>query len=137
MFDLFSPDRMSRLADEPLATDRPEATMSLADLFTWMQAAVWDDLRPGTTSIDPVHRALQRRYTNLLVAFSLAPSFVVQAIGYPSDTAPLARYELRRLAGRVDAILHAGQLDVATRAHLEDVQSRVHHALDPNATRGA
>jgi len=137
MFDLFSPDRMSRLADEPLATDRPAATMSLADLFTWMQAAVWDDLRPRTTSIDPVHRALQRRYTNLLVAFSLAPSFVVQAIGYPSDTAPLARYELRRLAERVDAQLHERQLDVATRAHLEDVQSRVHHALDPNATRGA
>jgi hypothetical protein len=111
--------------------------MSLADLFGWTQASVWDDLRPGLTTIDPVHRALQRRYTNLLVAFSLAPSFVVEAIGYPSDTSPLARYELRRLGNRVDAELNDSHLDVITRAHLEDVQSRVHRALDPNATRGA
>jgi hypothetical protein len=137
MFRLFSPSVMSRLADAQLKTNDPTSTMSLADLFGWTQASVWDDLRPGLTSIDPVHRALQRRYTNLLVAFSLAPSFVVEAIGYPSDTSPLARYELRRLATRVDAELNDPHLDVITRAHLEDVQSRVRHALDPNATRGA
>jgi hypothetical protein len=136
LFRLFSPDVMSRLNDEPLKTAHPAETMSLADLFTWTQAAIWD-MRPGLTSIDPLHRALQRRYTNLLVAFSLAPSFIVEAIGYPSDTAPLARYELRRLAAQVGAGLREPQLDVATRAHLEDVQSRVRHALDPNATRGA
>jgi hypothetical protein len=137
LFSLFSPARMSRLADEPFATGKPEATMSLTDLFTWTQGAIWDDLGPGTTSIDPIHRALQRRYTNLLVAFSLAPSFIVEAIGYPSDTAPLARFELRRLVTGVDARLRDPRLDVATRAHLEDVQSRARHALEPNAARGA
>ena len=137
MFALFSPDVMGRLANEQLATAKPAETMSLADLFTWMQSAVWDDLGSRTTSIDPVHRGLQRRYTNLLVAFSLAPSFIVQAIGYPSDTSALARYELRRIATEVDATLRDAHLDVATRAHLEDVQSRVHHALQPSAARGA
>jgi len=136
MFGLFSPEVMSRLADEPYKAKPGAQTMRLEDLFEWMQAAVWDDLRPGTTSIDPTHRALQRRYTTLLVAFALAPSFIVESAGYPSDAVPLARYELRRLAARIDVALHSPQLDIATRAHLEDLQSRVRHALEPNAVRG-
>jgi hypothetical protein len=136
MFKLFSPDVMSRLADQELKVARPDETMSLADLFGWTRAAVWDDA-PGVRSIDPMHRALQRRYTNLLVAFSLAPSFVVQAIGYPGDTASLARFELRRIADHLDALLRSRNLDTATRAHLEDMQSRVRHALEPNAARNA
>ncbi len=137
MFRLFSPSVTSRLADDQYKTTAPGSTMSLADLYGWMQASVWDDLRPGTVSIDATHRALQRRYTGLLVAYALAPSFVIEALGYPADTAPLARFELRRLAARVDAGLREPKLDVPTRAHLEDVQSRVRHALDPSATRGA
>jgi hypothetical protein len=59
MYELFSPDVMSRLADEPLKARARHATMSLDDLFGWMQASVWDDLGPGATvSIDPLHRAL-------------------------------------------------------------------------------
>jgi hypothetical protein len=71
------------------------------------------------------------------VAFSLAPSFIVQAIGYPGDTASLARFELRRIAAHLDTVLHSPHLDTATRAHFEDMQSRVRHALEPNAARSA
>lgn len=131
---LFSPDTMGRLADQPYKTPHGSRTMSLDDLFAWTQAAVWDDFdRPAR---DPIHRALQRRYTNLLVAYALAPSFLLSAIGYPSDTAPLARYGLRRLQAKAASALRRTDLDVATRAHLEDVDSRIRHALDPNAVRG-
>jgi hypothetical protein len=137
MYAMFSPDTMSRLADEQYKTAPGERVMGLTDLFDWMQAAAWDDVLPQTARIDPLHRALQRRYTNLLVAFALAPSFIVQAIGYPSETAPLASFHLRRLARTVDVALRSPHLDDATRAHLEDVRSRVRHALDPGAVRGA
>ncbi len=137
MFELFSPDTMSRLADQSLAASASAKPMSLDDLFGWMQAAVWDDVGAKMAAIDPLHRALQRRYTTLMVAFSLAPSFIVEGDGYPSDSAPLARYQLRRVLERVDAGLRSGKLDVATRAHLEDIASRVKHALDPSASRGA
>lgn len=135
LFTLFSPGVMSRLADQEIAA--PGASMSLADLFTWTQDAVWDDGTRGTPPSDPLHRALQRRFTNLLIAFSLAPSFVVEAVGYPSDTASLARYGLRRLDSEIAAELRRPGLDVATRAHLEDMRSRARHALDPSAARGA
>jgi len=137
MFALFSPEAMSRLADDAYKAPRGTRTMSVADLFEWTQGAVWDDVRPGMAPSDAIHRALQRRYTNLMIAYALAPSFLITAIGYPSDSATLARYELRRLGGRVDAALRSPHLDVATRAHLEDVQSRVHRALEPTAVRGA
>ena len=137
MYAMFSPDTMSRLADEGYKTGPRDRAMGLDDLFRWMQASVWDDLHPGLVRIDPLHRALQRRYTNLLVAFALAPSFVVESIGYPSETASLASFHLRRLARQVDVALRSPHLDDATRAHLEDVRSRVGHALDPGAVRGA
>ncbi len=135
MFAIFSPDTMSRLADERYKLSPGQTTMSLDDLFGWTEAAVWDDL--GRASIEPLHRALQRRYTNLLVAFSLAPTALVADIGYPSDSAPLARYELRRLRARIERALRDPQLDLGTRAHLEDTENRLKHALDPNAVRGA
>jgi Met-zincin/Domain of unknown function (DUF5117) len=137
MFSLYSPETMSRLADGELKNPPGVHTMSLGDLFGWMQGAVWDDLRPGMTSIDPLHRALQRRQTRLLIAFSLAPSFIVDSIGYPSDSPGLARFELHRLSDRIAQALRSSRLDVETRAHLEDVQSRVDRALAPTATRGA
>ncbi|MGP6158245.1 MAG: zinc-dependent metalloprotease [Vulcanimicrobiaceae bacterium] len=136
-FTLFSPEVMSRLADQPLRTDHPADTMSLGDLFEWMQAAAWDGIGPRMGPLDPLHRAFQRRYATLLVAFSLAPSFTISAFGYPSDSPALARYELQGLAKRLDAGLSSPSLDVATRAHLEDLHSRVRHALDPNSMRGA
>jgi hypothetical protein len=137
MYALFSPDAMSRLADAPLEAPAGTKTMSLDDLFGWMQASVWDDLKPGVITIDPLHRALQRRYSQLLVAFSLAPSFIVSGIGYPSESPALARFELRRVLPKIDAALRSNRLDIGTRAHLEDLQNRIKHALDPNATRGA
>jgi hypothetical protein len=137
LFSVFAPDVLGRIVDQQLRDARPGASMSEADLFGWMQAAVWTDASLRANSIDLLQRSLQRRWTNYLIALSLAPSFVVEAVGFPSDTAPLARYELRRLDERLAGAMRRQGLDVATRAHLEDMYDRVHHALDPNATRGA
>jgi len=137
MFSLFSPDTMGRLADNALKVGPGERTMTLGDLYGWTQDAVWDDLGPQRSPGDAIHRGLQRRYTRLMIAFSLAPSFLVEALGYPSDTQALARFELHRLSDRLRVALRSNRLDVETRAHLEDTQSRVDRALNPNATRGS
>ncbi len=137
MFSLFSPDTMGRLADNALKVGPGERTMTLGDLYGWTQDAVWDDLGPQRSPGDAIHRGLQRRYTRLMIAFSLAPSFLVEALGYPSDTQALARFELHRLSDRLRVALRSNRLDVETRAHLEDTQSRVDRALSPNATRGS
>ena len=137
MYAMFSPDAMSRLANVQYVAKPGQRAMKLDDLFGWMQAAVWDDLKPGMTSIDPLHRGLQRRYTRLLIAYSLAPGFVIESIGYPADTVPLAGFELRRLDARLVRALHSANVDAATRAHLEDMHARVRTALSASSVRGA
>ncbi|MBC5811022.1 MAG: zinc-dependent metalloprotease [Candidatus Eremiobacteraeota bacterium] len=137
MFELLSPDTMSRIVDAQLRSADRKNSMSLPDLFGWMQASVWNDVNPNVSNVNTVRRGLQRRYTSYIIAISLAPSFLLDAIGYPSDTASLARFQLRRLDERLATGLKSRQLDVATRAHLEDTRSRVRHALDPSASRGA
>ena len=137
MFELFSPLTLGRIADQQLRDAVPGGSMSDADLFGWMQAAVWPDAGFRSGSSDLLGRALQRRWTNYLIALSLAPSFILDDIGFPSDTVSLARYQLRRLDERLGGALHRADLDVATRAHFEDMQDRVHHALTADAMRGA
>jgi hypothetical protein len=137
MFQLFSPGTLGRIADQQLRDAHPGASMSEADLFGWMQAAVWTDQSLHANSIDLLQRSLQRRWTDYLVALSLAPSFLVDALGFPSDTVPLARYQLRRLDGHLAGARQRQGLDVVTRAHLEDLHDDVRRALEANATRGA
>ena len=137
LFALFTPTAMTRLADGAYVARSGTRPMSLDDLFDWTQAAIWGDLRPDARPIDAIHRGLQRRYASLLVAYALAPSFVLGAIGYPGDTASLASYELRRLAPALDVALRSRALDVPTRAHLEDMRARVRHASNASAVRGA
>jgi hypothetical protein len=101
MYEVFSPDVLGRIADQQLRDEHPGASMSEADLFGWMQASVWSDESLKASSIGLLQRDLQRRWTNYLVAISLAPSFILEAIGFPSDTAgalPVA--PARRPSGR-------------------------------------
>jgi len=135
MYKLLAPDTLSRIEDERFRVANPKDVMSVDDLFGWMQAAVWDDLKPNVTSIDALHRGLQRRYTSYLIAIALAPSGLLEILDFPGDTAPLVRYQLRSLDGRLVQTLHSGALDRTTRAHLEDIHSRVAHALEPTTLR--
>jgi len=135
MYKLLAPDTLSRIEDERLRVANPNDVMSLDDLFGWMQAAVWDDLTPNLTSIDAIHRGLQRRYTTYLVAVALAPSSLLELLDFPGDTAPLVRYQLRRLDARLTQSLRSPKLDRTTRAHLEDIHNRVAHALEPTTIR--
>jgi hypothetical protein len=128
--DMLSPLTLTRIADqEALGQGRGE-TIALRDLFDWMNGAVFGDLAGGgLRSVDPLRRSLQRRYADLLIAYALAPSSLLDRIGYPSDTPALARYELHGLQPQIAARLASARLDVATRAHLENLQHHVTEAL--------
>jgi hypothetical protein len=99
-----------------------------------MNSAVYGDLANGSLrSVDLLHRGLQRRYADLLIAYVLAPSSLLDRLGYPGDTPSLARYELRKLQSPIAARLASPGLDVATRAHLENLQHRVTETLTARA----
>ncbi|MFN2459219.1 MAG: zinc-dependent metalloprotease [Candidatus Velthaea sp.] len=129
---MFSPANLSRIADQQLKMERPGATMTLADLFAWTNAAIYDDL--GRAAIAPTHRELQRRFADLEMQIALLPSFALDALGVPRETQALSRASLAGTSRRLDRAIAAAS-DPGTRAHLDDLRSRIRGALDPRTTR--
>jgi hypothetical protein len=118
---MFSPVVLQRIADLP---SKGAGTMTMADLFTWNQNAIFGDLRTGSIAhASSVRRNLQRRYTALLAKLASVPTK-----GTPYDAQALARYELGDLEARIDVALHKTS-DVQTHAHLEAMRADAARAL--------
>jgi hypothetical protein len=117
---MYSPLVLQRLADLPTKTP-PGRTMTLADLFSWTQGAVFTDVAAPRSQI---RRNLQRRYARLLGTLVTAP-----AAGTPLDAQALARYELIALDASVAHALAARGVDLQTRAHLTGIRVDVRRAL--------
>ncbi len=130
--ELFSPANLARVADQELKQRRPGETMSLADLFGWTGDAIYDDL--GSAAIDPAHRELQRRYADLQMEIAGLPSAFADQLDLPRETQSLARYNLVKLAAKLDRAVPAAH-DEATRAHLEDLRVRVKGVLHATNVR--
>jgi hypothetical protein len=129
---MFSAPNLSRIADQTLKVAAPGDTMTLADLFAWTNGAIFDDL--GSATIAPTHRELQRRFADLEMEIALLPSFVLDSLGLPRETQALAHSSLSAIANRLGPALVAAR-DPGTRAHLEDLRSRIRGALEAQTTR--
>jgi hypothetical protein len=121
---MFNPVVIARIADEALRA-RPGETMSLADLFAWTNAALYDDL--DAARIPPLHADVQRRFLDLQLEIALLPSGVMDQLALPRELQSITRYELVRLDGRLERA--SGTHDLATRAHLDDLHARIAAAL--------
>jgi hypothetical protein len=121
---MFAPLVLQRLDDLP-TKNRPGATMTLADLFTWTQRAVFAGLAASPAQATQIERNLQRRYARLLGTMVTAP-----APGTPLDAQALARYELVALAGDVRRAEARTGSDLQTRAHLAALRTDIDRALD-------
>jgi hypothetical protein len=129
---MFSPVNLTRVGDQELKVRKAGDTMTLADLFAWTNAAIYDDLGHG--SIDPAHRELQRRFADLQMEIVALPSAFADQLDLPRETQALARYNLIRLAARLPGAIRAAR-EVGTRAHLVDLRVRVQGVLDAHNVR--
>src|SRR5262249_17898555 len=59
----FSPNNLGRI-DEMALRARPGETMSITDLFDWMQTSVYGDLSAHRMTVPLLHRNLQRAYAH-------------------------------------------------------------------------
>lgn len=128
---VFNARTLARIADESLKAP-PGATMDLADLFEWTNDAIFDDL--GAPSIPPIHRELQRRFADLEMEIAFLPSTNLDQLGLPREVQSLARYELRRERARLN-VAYRNARDVGTKAHLDDLRSRIDGVLNPREPR--
>ncbi len=109
---MFQPAVLQRIMDNPTETNA--STMTLDDLFTWMQQSIFREINPRVHSISLLRRNLQASYTMTLVQLATAPPK-----GTPADASALARLELSRLHDAAAAAAHAGGADEVTLAHLQ------------------
>jgi hypothetical protein len=130
---LFRPIVMERLSDMEQKA-KPGETMSLADLFEWTRASIWDDAATGARTT-LAHRNIQRNYADLMAAIALLPAGVMSQLNIPYDAQALARHELQKIGALAASGLQHPSADLETRAHLENVQVRVRQALNATSNR--
>ena len=106
--------------------------MNLADLFTWTNGAIFDDL--GSHTIAAQHRDLQRRFIDLELQIAFLGSGQMDQLSVPREIQALSRYELREIRGKLDGAYRVAT-DISTRAHLDDLRSRIDTGLRPGALR--
>lgn len=116
---LFQPTVLQRIDENPGEATQP--TMSIADLFSWLHAAIYRDL--GANDIPLVARNLQTAYAGKLDDLANKP-----ANGTPADASALARAELRSIAHDAQVALRSRH-DAVTSAHLSDLLHRANAAL--------
>jgi Met-zincin/Domain of unknown function (DUF5117) len=121
---MFQPAVLNRIVDNPTEASVP--TMTLDDLFGWMQQSVYREIGPNVRSISVLRRNLQAMYAGTLVQLANAPQ-----PGTPPDASALARLELTRLHAAAAGALHAGGADEVTAAHLAALVHTTEAALKP------
>jgi hypothetical protein len=124
--EMFTPMVLSRIADGASET-RDSRPMTLADLFSWMDASVYREIAGSPRPIDGLRRTLQKTYLEQLVALYLKPDAAA-----PGDAKSLARASLARVQGEAERASRAGALDPTMRAHVQWLAARARAAL--NAT---
>lgn len=125
--DLLSGTRLARLRDAELRT-RADQVLTIPELINTLQTDIWREVYQGDRSLklSSLRRGLQRQYLNQLTAMVLRQSSV------PEDARSVAWYELKQLRAAIDQAIRrrSGEMDVYTKAHLEETRDRLTKVLN-------
>ncbi|MEB3215023.1 MAG: zinc-dependent metalloprotease [Nostocales cyanobacterium 94392] len=121
--DLLSSDRLSRLKDIELKSEKGEA-LSLPELFNTLQDSIWTEVlksKDKDLEISSLRRGLQRKYLDILT------NMVLRKVSVPDDARTLAWYKLRQLGEKLEEV---NSKDEYTKAHLLETRQRINKVLD-------
>jgi hypothetical protein len=133
---VLNPTTLRRVYDNEYIVPEDQDALTLAELMSEVTEAAWTELdeapRGRYTARQPmissVRRNLQREHLERLIDLALT-SETYDAASKPIAT--LAAMHLRDLQGKVESLAkNASKVDPYTRAHLQDVESRISQALD-------
>lgn len=138
LFYLMNPFTLSRVYDAEIKVPADQDAVTVPEVLTRTTAAIWSELTrdagDGTWStrkpfVSSIRRSLQRTHLTLLIEMILAPA----GRDMPADVHALARLTLKGLKQQIAQVLAADageKLDVSTRAHWDDAQTRIQKALE-------
>ncbi|MGJ3247975.1 MAG: zinc-dependent metalloprotease [Elainellaceae cyanobacterium] len=150
--DVLSSERLARLRDAEFKSDT-QNVMSLAELFETLQTGIWSEVLSSNESsnISTLRRGLQRQHVAILTNMVLRDSdalrnstdllnfiITIQTLNPPDDARVIARYQLQQLQEAIATALrrHRRDMDMVTRAHLEDVSDRIQKVLSAPVISG-
>jgi hypothetical protein len=123
---LLQPDRLTRVLDNERRA--PAHPLTLPELFGHLEATAFGDLKPGT-KLSQDRRTLQRLLVGRLTRLAVTPEK-----GTPAEGSQVAAATLRSIDKRIGKALagtaSAPTADGYTRAHLEDLRTRIHRTLE-------
>jgi len=128
---LMSASTARRLLDQPLylpAAQRRGA-LSLDEMYTTLQGAVWSELRSGR-EIERMRRDLQREHLDRVRKLLVSPPDDL-----PADALSLARWNAEKLKAELARAQARPGLSVVTRAHLRDSLNTLSEALKATMQR--
>ncbi len=137
---LLNPQTVQRVYDYELFVPEDQDALTLAELMETVTESIWSEVGEKATKkyttrkpmISSLRRNLQREHLDRLIDMAF------ETHGFNSSTKPvkmLSTMHLRSIKKHVDATLESGdKLDAYTRAHLEEISTRVGKALDANFT---
>lgn len=126
---LFNPITLQRIQDIQLRYELSEDIYTMAEIFTDLRRAIWREV-VAKTNINSFRRRLQRYHLDKDIEM-----VVNETPGIPEDARTLARNDLKVLQGAIPAALSNPNLDLITRAHLEESKARIDAALKAGVER--
>lgn len=133
---LLNPQTVQRVYDYELFVPSDQDALTLAELMQTVTESIWSEIGAKPTKqytdrapmISSLRRNLQREHLDRLLDMAF------ETRGFNSSAKPvkmLAMMHLRRIKDGVDSVLTSrDMLDTYTRAHLEEISTRVGKALD-------
>jgi hypothetical protein len=129
---LMSAGTAQRLLDLPGYLDPAQRAkaLTLDELYSSLQAAVWAELKGGGQEVDALRRNLQREHLRVLVAGMTQPQ-----LNLPADALSLERWHATRLLAQLKAAAAKPGLSVASRAHYSESATTLGEALRATMSR--
>jgi hypothetical protein len=127
--ELMSEAMGGRLLDGASRADVLQGSLTLAEMQSRLNAALWSDLKPGI-AIDPARRALQRTHVTLLAQWLMAPASIGRA-----ELRLQMQQQARTLLARLDKVPYGSIGSPETAAHLKDSAQRLRDVLQARVVR--
>ena len=141
---LMNPTTLRRVYDNELRLPEDQETLTLPELLTTINKAVWEELDKECPAgrndrkpmISSLRRNLQREHMQRLVDLILETN---ESTAAAKPISNLARLELKDIKKKIDASLKkcGAKMDAYSKAHLSELSDRIKSALDAGYTYNA
>ncbi len=136
LFHLLNPFTLSRVYDAELKVPADQDAITVPEIMVETTKVIWQELDDnqdgkGWTNrrpcISSIRRSLQRAHLKMMINIILSSP----GRNMPADAHAVARLTLKGLSKQIVGFLEdAGELDMATLAHLDEARARIDQALD-------